>query len=74
MPHRASSWTQGHTSFVLIIVAMLAILLTITTLVDLIKQNVARGDALRARLANPDRVMMLTHPRSSPEQVATNLP
>ena len=75
MTHLRNSWTEGHTRCALLMIAALAILLSLTTLVDLIKQNTARGQALRASLSGPHRMVVAEPPpNTAVEQVATALP
>ena len=74
MPHRPTAWTEGHTRCALLVIAALAILVSVTVLVDLIEQNRARGAALRARLADPDRVRLVVQPNDAAQEVAAALP
>lgn len=74
MPHRPATWTEGHTRCALLLIAVLAILISVSVLVDLIHQNRARGDALRAQLAAPHRMVVAEPPNNLADQVATALP
>lgn len=66
-----SRWSEGQTRAVLLVIATVAILVSLTVLVDLIQQNKARGDRLRARLADPHQAVAMLPAPATGAQVAS---